>query len=31
LNKYFDELFASNKKVVAFGEDVGFIATLTGL
>jgi len=25
LNKYFDELFASNKKVVAFGEDVGFI------
>jgi len=25
LNKYFDELFASNNKVVAFGEDVGFI------
>ncbi|GAB2822741.1 alpha-ketoacid dehydrogenase subunit alpha/beta [Ferruginibacter profundus] len=25
LNKYFDELFATNKKVVAFGEDVGFI------
>jgi pyruvate/2-oxoglutarate/acetoin dehydrogenase E1 component/TPP-dependent pyruvate/acetoin dehydrogenase alpha subunit len=25
LNKYFDELFASNKKVVAFGEDLGFI------
>ncbi len=25
LNKYFDELFASNKKVIAFGEDVGFI------
>ena len=25
LNKYFDELFAVNKKVVAFGEDVGFI------
>ena len=25
LNKYFDELFASNKKVVAFGEDVGKI------
>jgi pyruvate/2-oxoglutarate/acetoin dehydrogenase E1 component/TPP-dependent pyruvate/acetoin dehydrogenase alpha subunit len=25
LNKYFDELFASNKKVVAFGEDVGYI------
>ncbi len=25
LNKYFDELFASNKKVVAFGEDVGNI------
>lgn len=25
LNKYFDELFAANKKVVAFGEDVGFI------
>ena len=25
LNKYFDELFASNKKVVAFGEDVGLI------
>ncbi len=25
LNKYFDELFAANKKVVAFGEDLGFI------
>jgi len=25
LNKYFDELFASNNKVAAFGEDVGFI------
>ncbi len=25
LNKYFDELFATNKKVVAFGEDVGYI------
>ena len=25
LNKYFDALFASNDKVVAFGEDVGFI------
>ncbi len=25
LNHYFDALFASNKKVVAFGEDVGFI------
>lgn len=25
LNKYFDELFASNDKVAAFGEDVGFI------
>jgi pyruvate/2-oxoglutarate/acetoin dehydrogenase E1 component/TPP-dependent pyruvate/acetoin dehydrogenase alpha subunit len=25
LNKYFDELFASNNKVTAFGEDVGFI------
>ncbi len=25
LNKYFDALFASNKKVVAFGEDLGFI------
>lgn len=25
LNKYFDELFGSNKKVVAFGEDLGFI------
>ncbi len=25
LNKYFDALFASNNKVVAFGEDVGFI------
>jgi pyruvate/2-oxoglutarate/acetoin dehydrogenase E1 component/TPP-dependent pyruvate/acetoin dehydrogenase alpha subunit len=25
LNKYFDELFASNNKVFAFGEDVGFI------
>jgi pyruvate/2-oxoglutarate/acetoin dehydrogenase E1 component/TPP-dependent pyruvate/acetoin dehydrogenase alpha subunit len=25
LNRYFDELFATNKKVVAFGEDVGFI------
>ncbi len=25
LNRYFDELFASNDKVAAFGEDVGFI------
>ena len=25
LNKYFDELFATNKKIVAFGEDLGFI------
>ena len=25
LNKYFDALFASNSKVYAFGEDVGFI------
>ncbi|MDB5193749.1 MAG: transketolase [Segetibacter sp.] len=25
LNKYFDKLFASNPKVFAFGEDVGFI------
>jgi pyruvate/2-oxoglutarate/acetoin dehydrogenase E1 component/TPP-dependent pyruvate/acetoin dehydrogenase alpha subunit len=25
LNKYFDELFSTNKKVVAFGEDLGFI------
>ncbi len=25
LNKYFDELFASNRKVIAFGEDVGNI------
>ena len=25
LNKYFDELFSSNKKVVAFGEDLGHI------
>ncbi len=25
LNKFFDELFASNKKVAAFGEDLGFI------
>ena len=25
LNKYFDELFATNNKVVAFGEDVGLI------
>jgi len=25
LNKYFDQLFAANPKVVAFGEDVGFI------
>jgi len=25
LNKYFDSLFASNPKVFAFGEDVGFI------
>ncbi len=25
LNKYFDELFATNKKVVAFGEDLGYI------
>lgn len=25
LNKYFDQLFASNKKVAAFGEDLGFI------
>ena len=25
LNHYFDELFAANKKVIAFGEDVGLI------
>lgn len=25
LNKYFDQLFASNPKVAAFGEDLGFI------
>lgn len=25
LNRYFDQLFASNPKVVAFGEDVGYI------
>lgn len=25
LNKYFDELFATNNKVMAFGEDVGYI------
>ena len=25
LNKYFDELFAANEKVVAFGEDLGYI------
>ena len=25
LNKYFDELFAGNNKVAAFGEDVGYI------
>jgi pyruvate/2-oxoglutarate/acetoin dehydrogenase E1 component/TPP-dependent pyruvate/acetoin dehydrogenase alpha subunit len=25
LNKYFDELFTNNPKVVAFGEDLGFI------
>ncbi|MDO9373938.1 MAG: thiamine pyrophosphate-dependent enzyme [Ferruginibacter sp.] len=25
LNRYFDELFASNDKVAAFGEDVGYI------
>lgn len=25
LNKFFDELFSSNPKVVAFGEDLGFI------
>jgi pyruvate/2-oxoglutarate/acetoin dehydrogenase E1 component/TPP-dependent pyruvate/acetoin dehydrogenase alpha subunit len=25
LNRYFDELFTANPKVVAFGEDVGFI------
>lgn len=25
LNKYFDELFSSNPKVVAFGEDLGYI------
>lgn len=25
LNKYFDELFATNKKVIAFGEDLGHI------
>jgi pyruvate/2-oxoglutarate/acetoin dehydrogenase E1 component/TPP-dependent pyruvate/acetoin dehydrogenase alpha subunit len=25
LNHYFDELFSTNKKVVAFGEDLGFI------
>jgi pyruvate/2-oxoglutarate/acetoin dehydrogenase E1 component/TPP-dependent pyruvate/acetoin dehydrogenase alpha subunit len=25
LNKYFDQLFATNKKVAAFGEDLGYI------
>lgn len=25
LNKYFDQLFTSNSKVIAFGEDVGYI------
>ena len=25
LNKYFDQLFTNNKKVVAFGEDLGYI------
>ncbi len=25
LNKYFDELFANNPKVIAFGEDLGYI------
>ena len=25
LNRYFDQLFASNKKVAAFGEDLGYI------
>lgn len=25
LNKYFDELFATNNKVIAFGEDLGYI------
>ncbi len=25
LNRYFDQLFAANKKVLAFGEDLGFI------
>ena len=25
LNKFFDELFTNNPKVVAFGEDLGFI------
>ncbi|MDB5231615.1 MAG: branched chain amino acid aminotransferase [Chitinophagaceae bacterium] len=25
LNKYFDQLFSSNPKVIAFGEDLGFI------
>ena len=25
LNKFFDELFTTNSKVVAFGEDLGFI------
>ncbi len=25
LNKYFDQLFANNKKVAAFGEDLGYI------
>lgn len=25
LNHYFDQLFATNKKVIAFGEDLGFI------
>ena len=25
LNHYFDELFSTNKKVIAFGEDLGFI------
>ena len=25
LNRYFDELFSNNPKVIAFGEDLGFI------
>ena len=25
LNKYFDQLFATNPKVLAFGEDLGYI------